>query len=115
MEKDNNIYIKHILDAIADIEKYISGKSFAEFQENTLIQDGVIRKIEIIGEAAKQMSDKFKKEHQEIPWRQVVGLRNKLIHEYFGVDLEAIWLAAQKDLLLLKDQLKTILKQFSLL
>src|SRR3989344_5495205 len=101
MEKDNNIYIKHILDAIADIEKYISGKSFAEFQENTLIQDGVIRKIEIIGEAAKQMSDKFKKEHQEIPWRQVVGLRNKLIHEYFGVDLEAIWLAAQKDLLLI--------------
>lgn len=115
MVKDNNIYVKHILDAIADVEKYITAKTFAEFRKDTLIQDGVIRKIEIIGEAARQMSDKFKKEHQEIQWRQVVDLRNKLIHEYFGVDLEAIWLVTQKDLLPLKDQLRVILKQSSLL
>jgi len=115
MVKDNNIYVKHILDAIADIEKYVTAKTFAEFWEETLIQDGVIRKIEIVGEVARQISDKFKKEHQEIPWRQVVDLRNKLIHEYFGVDLEAIWLVTQKDLPPLNDQLRDVLKQSSLL
>lgn len=115
MEKDNNIYVRHILDAISDIERYIVAKSFAEFKKDTLIQDAVIRKIEIIGEAARQMSEKFRKEHQAVAWRQVVDLRNKLIHEYFGVDIEAIWLVTQKDLPPLKDQLRAILKQSSLL
>lgn len=77
---------------------------------DTLIQDGVIRQIEIIGEAAKRVSEKTRSENVQIPWQDISGMRNKLIHDYFGVDIEKVWLTVRKDIPLLKKQINRILE-----
>jgi uncharacterized protein with HEPN domain len=107
MEKDK-LYVKHILDAINLIEGYVKDINYEKFLENKLIQDGVVRELEIIGEAAKNLSSEFKNSRKEIPWIDITGMRNKLIHEYFGVDLEAVWEVVEDDLLLLKKELLEI-------
>lgn len=112
MGKDK-VYLKHILDAITVIEDYTKGIDVDRFQayENKLIQDGVIREFEIIGEAVKNLSDDLKRSHSGTPWRDIAGMRDKLIHIYFGVDLEAVWQTVQGDLPKLKSQIEKIMPQ----
>lgn len=110
MKKDDTIYLKHILDAIKRIEKYLPADMNPQlFNKTPLIQDGVIRQIEIIGEAAKGLSEKIKGRHPEIPWKDIVGMRNKLIHDYFGVDMDAVFDTVKKNIPDLKKGIKTIL------
>jgi len=78
MKKDDSIYLKHILDAISRIEEYIHAIRYEDFMDNHLIQDGVIRQIEIIGEATKRLSKEISKSHPEIPWKDIAGMRDKL-------------------------------------
>ena len=85
------LYIKDIADAIAHIEQYTKGISFTKFSKTPMIIDAVVRNFEVIGEAAKNLSPKTKASVTEIPWEDITGMRNKIIHEYFGVDLEIIW------------------------
>jgi len=89
MNREDFAYLKHIFDAIAKIEKYLSGVNEQDFYENSLIQDGVIRQLEIIGEAVKRLSTEITKE-KNLPWQDIAGMRDKLIHHYFGVDLETV-------------------------
>jgi uncharacterized protein with HEPN domain len=89
--KSHQILATHILGAIDRIEQYTEGMSEQQFLDNFLVQDGVMRNIEIIAEASKKISDDVKKMFPEIPWRKIVAMRNKIIHEYFGIDLKAIW------------------------
>jgi len=109
MEQDR-LYIQHILDAISTIEGYIQNFDFEMFLKNKLVQDGIIRELEIIGEASKNLSSDFKNSLKEISWKDVMGMRDKLIHEYFGVDLEAVWQTVQEDLPPLKNSLIKPLK-----
>ncbi len=111
MKKDNVVFLKHILDAINLIEDYLKDKEFQEFRNNHMLQDAVIREIEIIGEAAKNLSVDFKNKYSDIPWRQIAGMRDKLIHGYFGVDLDAVWDTATIDVPSLKERLEEILKK----
>ncbi|MBI4118767.1 MAG: DUF86 domain-containing protein [Parcubacteria group bacterium] len=108
MEKDE-LYLRHILDAITAIESYTSGIGFDEFLKNKLLQDGIIRELEIIGEASKNLSQDFKDKHNVIPWRKIMSNRDRLIHEYFGVSLKAVWQTLEQDLPKLKEQVKDIL------
>jgi len=110
MKKDA-VFLKHILDAINLIEEYLKDKSHEEFKDNRMLQDAVIREIEIIGEAAKNLSKEFRNKHSDIPWRQIAGMRDKLIHGYLGVDLDAVWDTATMDVPSLKERLQEILKK----
>ncbi|MHA1310583.1 MAG: HepT-like ribonuclease domain-containing protein [Candidatus Helarchaeota archaeon] len=111
MKKDNTVFLKHVLDAISLIEDYLKGKNFQEFRSNHMLQDAVIREIEIIGEATKNYSADFINKYSDIPWKQIAGMRDKLIHGYFGVDLDAVWDTATKDIPSLKERLLKILKE----
>ena len=110
--KDNygdNARIYHILEAIEEIEKYTNQKTYDDFLEDTMLQSACIRQLEIIGEAANHLSTQFKKTLKDVKWREIVSLRNVLIHEYFGVDLNVVWGIIQKDLTQLKINLESFL------
>lgn len=108
MEKDK-IYAQHILDAVAAIEKFIADKDYKSFSGDQLLQDGIIRELEIIGEASKGFSEEFKNSIPNLPWKDIAGMRDKLVHDYFSVDLDAVWKAATKDIKELKND---IVKRF---
>ena len=107
--KDDSIYLLHILDAINQIEEYLTNCSAEQFLQTRLLQDGVIRQLEIIGEATKQLSLPTRQSTPNVPWKHIAGMRDKLIHQYFGVDLEAVWLTAKEDLTLVKSEVSRML------
>jgi uncharacterized protein with HEPN domain len=95
--KDERVYLGHIRDAIQDIEDYASvGREV--FMADRMRQDAVIRKLEIIGEAVKKLTDATKQRRPEIPWKQIAGMRDRLTHDYFGVDLALVWRVVERDL-----------------
>jgi uncharacterized protein with HEPN domain len=98
MKPDESFYLRHILDAISRTESYLEGLDEAAFGASLLVQDGVIRQLEIIGEAARHVSPAFRRSHSQVPWDDIAGMRDKLIHDYFGVDLGRVWLTAIEDL-----------------
>ena len=109
MKKDDNVYLHHILDAIALIEEYTKGMSENEFLGNSMAHDAVVRQIEIIGEAARNISDEFREKHSRLPWGKMTGIRNKIIHEYFNVNYAIVWDTVKDDLPLLKKTINKIL------
>jgi len=111
MRKGDIPYLKHILDAISRIEEYVRGITYDSFMENHLVQDGVIRQIEIIGEAAKRLSRQIREKHPYIAWKDMTGMRDKLIHDYLGVDLDAVWETVERDIPLLEDQLREVMER----
>jgi uncharacterized protein with HEPN domain len=85
------MFVEDILDSMNQIEEYIRGMNFQDFSSDRKTIDAVIRNIEIIGEAAKNISEDIRKNYPEIPWKRVIGLRNSVIHAYFGIDLKSLW------------------------
>ena len=96
--RDDSVYLGHIKDSIARIESYLDGVSEARFMDTPLLQDAVIRQIQIIGEAASRLSRQFRSQSPAIPWIDIIGMRQKLVHDYMGVDLGAVWETATKDI-----------------
>lgn len=113
MKKDDSIFLKHILESIDKIEKFTKGISKADFIKSVKTQDAVIRRLEIIGEATKNLSANFKEKHPNVPWNEIARMRDKLIHGYFGVDLNITWGVVSNDLPDLKKKIKIILIKLS--
>lgn len=108
--KDDKLYLQHILECIDNIESYVpNGES--DFFSSKLIQDAVIRNLEIVGEATKRVSMDLRSQYPDVPWREMAGLRDVLIHNYFGVDNEIVWNVVTNELTLLKDKIAELLKQ----
>lgn len=102
MKRDVRVYIKDIFEAIEKIEEYTKGSSEEDFCSNTQMQDAVLRRLEIIGEAVKHIPQKIRNEHPDVPWKQIAGMRDMLTHEYFGVNLKRAFKVVKKDIYDLK-------------
>ena len=107
--KYDAVYLKHILESIELIQQYIEGITLNDFTLSKQTQDAVIRRVEIIGEATKKVSSLTRDANTEIPWKLIAGMRDMLIHEYFGVDLEEVWDTCHYDIPILKKQIRKIL------
>ena len=106
-------YLNDILASIADIREFTEGLSCIDFISDKKTHLAVIRCLEIIGEAAKKIPVDMRSQHPDLPWIEVTGMRDKLIHEYFGVDLEIVWTTVQCDLALLETSVTEIIKKLN--
>lgn len=109
MPKDNITYLEHILERSMKIIQFTQGMSESDFLNDEKTQSAVIRELEVIGEASKKISDNYKNNHNEIPWKLMAGMRDVLIHDYEGVDVFTIWDTIQNDVPVLIDQIQKIL------
>ena len=105
--KDDAVYVQHLLECIARIEQYTkAGRS--EFMASTLVQDGVIRNLQTLGQSVLKLSASFKSAHPEVDWNSIIGLRNVLVHDYLGVSVTRVWEIVERDLPALKAQVLAI-------
>jgi len=103
-----DLLLNDMLESIDKVDQYTQGMSFDAFSNDQKSIDAVVRNLEIIGEAANRLPDDFKERHSSVEWYKVVGLRNRIIHEYFGIDLQIIWQIVHADLPALRQTLSSI-------
>ena len=106
--KDDKIYIDHILQSIDRIEDYLSGKDHQAFSDDFMAQDAVVRQLEIIGEATKRISKDLRNLNPQVPWTDMAGMRDILIHDYIDVDLDIVWKTASESIINLKSLLQNL-------
>ena len=109
MNKDPEIFLKHILESIKLIESFSKNLNKSKFLKNKLRQNAIVRELEIIGEAVKNLPHNYTARHPNLEWSKIAGLRDKLIHHYFGVDLNTVWDVVKGDLPQLKKKIQEIL------
>jgi uncharacterized protein with HEPN domain len=110
MIKDDRIFVRHILESILMAEKYLKNIDKEKFLASPQLIDAIIRRVEIMGEAVKNISKEYKEKNNNVPWRDIADMRNFLIHEYFNVDKKEVWRTVDEDFPLLKKTLKKLLK-----
>ena len=110
MYRNYELYLKDILSAIESIEKFVKDMDFEKFERDDKTSSAVIRKFEIIGEATKNILDDIREKYPNIPWKEMAGMRDRLIHSYFGVDYKLVWETIQERLPELKPMLEDIIK-----
>lgn len=113
-KRDVRLFVNDILESSEKIQKWIQGMTYEKFSQDTMIQDAVVRNLEIIGEAAKNIPEDLRAQHPKIPWKRVAGFRNIAIHDYFGVDLETVWKIATQGITEIKPHLQTMLESLPL-
>ena len=103
-------YIQDILEAIGEVEDFTTGMQFDDFVKDKKTINAVVRSLEVIGEATKKIPDSFREKYSEIPWKRMAGMRDKLIHEYFGIDLEIVWEVIDNELPPIKPLIQKVLE-----
>lgn len=104
-------FLRDIMEAMQRVISYTKNSSYEEFMDDTKTQDAVLRNIEVIGEATKGLSTSFKKSHPAVPWRDMSGMRDKVIHHYFGINYDIVWNVAKEQMPQLVPRIESILKQ----
>jgi len=112
-KRDPAVFLEDILEAAERISEYVGDLSKDEFQDDQKTIDAVVRNIEIIGEAASNIPEDIRNKYPEIPWKKIVGVRNIVIHKYFGVDTDTLWVIIKEQLPELKSQINTIISEYS--
>src|SRR3989344_5883077 len=115
MEREVILFLEDILKSIKLIEEYVGNIPKEEFTSNQKLQDSVVRRLEIIGEAVKNIPDSFRKKYPEIEWKEIAGTRDRIIHAYFIVDLNIVWEIIKKDLPKFKKEIKKIISEIEAL
>jgi uncharacterized protein with HEPN domain len=110
MLRTDKVRIRHILDASKEAVEFVKGRSRAELESDRKLNHSLVRLLEVIGEAARGMSDEFRTQYPELPWKKMVGMRDRLIHGYYDVDLDVVWETAIEDLPGLVAKLENILR-----
>ena len=111
MKREIGDYIQDILEAMVNATKFIENISYEEFAQDTKTVYALLRAIEVIGEATKNIPAKIRKEYPEIPWKDMAGMRDKVIHEYFGVKIERVWLTVKDDIPRIKPLIKKVFEE----
>lgn len=111
MKRNIKLYLQDIWESTLAIEEYIQNLAEDEFYSNRQVQDAIIRRLEIIGEAVKNVDDDFRNKYPQIPWKKIAGMRDIIAHEYFGVKLERVWDVVRKDLPHIKQQMLLIMEK----
>ena len=111
--RDESVYVRHMLDAIARLQRHIDDVEWEGFESSEVIQDAVIRQLEILGEAAGRISRETCARFSDIPWPQITGLRHRLIHDYLGVDLRMIWNVASAEVEKISGPLQFVLDELA--
>ena len=106
--KDDLVYIEHILQSIDRIESYLAGKDHQSFSNDFMLQDAVVRQLEIIGEATKRISKDLRNVNPQVPWSDMAGMRDILIHDYIDVDIDIVWKTASESIIKLKFLLQNL-------
>ena len=109
--RDQKLYLIDIAESIRYIKKYTSNLNEEGFYQSEQIQDAVLRRLEIIGEATKNISDDFKDRFPQLPWKEMAGIRDVIIHDYFGINLRRIWLTVKQDLPTIETLIEEVLKK----
>ena len=113
MPREYEDYLRDLLDAIEKIKDFIKNMNFEEFKRDDKTKFAVIRALEIIGEATKHISEEFRNKYPEVPWKDMAGMRDILIHDYFGIDEETVWMTAKEKIHQLKPSIEKILSKLS--
>src|SRR5215210_8523795 len=108
---NDRVYLMHIQDSLREVQTFIEGESYESFLKSRLVQNAVMRSFEVVGEAARRISPELRKAHPEVPWRLMSDFRNKLIHDYFGLDLAVIWRTATEDTPVLLQQIEKLTEE----
>lgn len=95
-KKDNFVYIEHMLDSILRIDEYVESKE--QFYDSRLIQDAVVRNLQVMAESSQRLSEEIKNKYSDVPWDDISGFRNVLVHDYLGLDLDVMWSVVEQDL-----------------
>ena len=111
MKREIRIFLEDIKESIEKIEEYTQNISKEQFMSDNKTQDAVMRRLEIVGEAVKNIPEYFRKKYPEIPWKQIAGMRDVLIHGYFDINLQRVWLVLEKELPTFKNKIIQILKE----
>ena len=113
MKRDYKLYLDDLIESIEKIEEYVQRLSFDDFTQDGKTIDAVVRNLEVMGEAAKHIPQKLRDKYPAVPWREMAGMRDKLIHGYFGINLDVVWKTIEKRLPETKTSLKQILRESS--
>lgn len=112
-QTNDEFFLRDIADFCDHLEEYVKGVEKSDFLENRMLQDALVRKLELIGEAAKNLTEKIRKQYPSIPWREIMRMRDKVIHHYFKVDLDLVWKTVTNDVPKLKSEVESIIEKIS--